>query len=69
MDPSVNKFSTRSVVGEAEIAIKYKLSEKCLLVKVVKVKGLSSDVLNLPNPFLSVDLYEKKYVFDHFIIL
>ena len=60
MDPSVNKISTRSVVGEAEIAIKFKLSEKCLLIRVGRVKGLSSDVLNLPNPYLTIDLYEQK---------
>lgn len=62
MDPSVNKMSTRSVVGEVEIAIKFKLSEKYLLVRVGRVKGLSSEVLTLPNPYLSIDLYEQKYV-------
>ena len=62
MDPSVNKLSVRSIVGEAEVAIKYKVSERCLLVKIGRAKGLHADDLRYPSPFITVDLYQRRYV-------
>ncbi|XP_066923315.1 synaptotagmin-5-like [Clytia hemisphaerica] len=59
MDPSVNKLSVRSIVGEAEVAIKYNVSERCLLVKIGRAKGLHADDLRFPSPFIIVDLYQR----------
>ena len=67
MDPTVNKLSMRSIVGEIEVAAKYKLSEKYLLVKIGRAKGLSQEDMNFPNPYVVIDLYLKRYMLFYFI--
>lgn len=59
MDPSKNELSVRSIVGEIEVAAKYKLSDKYLLVKIGRAKGLVQEEMQFPNPYVLIDLYLK----------
>jgi len=60
MDPSLNMFSMRSVVGELEIAVKYKHSDRYLLVKIGRGKGLHQEDMCFPSPYVTVDLFLKR---------
>lgn len=60
MDPSISNLSMRSVVGEVEVAVKYKTSHQMLLVKIGRAKDLHQEDLEFPHPFVSVSLFENK---------
>jgi len=50
----------RSVVGELEIAVKYKHSDRYLLVKIGRGKGLHQEDMCFPSPYVTVDLFLKR---------
>eukprot|EP00794_Sanderia_malayensis_P006892 gene6892-7670_t len=61
IDPSSLDNTSTKVVGEIEIALKYKSSESTLLVKIGRAKNLESlDAHNLPNSFVEANLIIKR---------
>lgn len=75
MDPSLNNnASMRQIVGEVEVAIKFKPQDSILLIKVGRGRGLSKEEWSLsPDPFVAVDIFSTKYeaqclTFDFYLI-
>ena len=58
MDPSDNDLSARSIVGEIEVALKYKTNEELLLIKIGRAKDLNTDDQQSPNSYVSVSLFD-----------
>lgn len=57
LDPTVTTVSSQTIVGQIEIAAKYKPLEKTLLVKVGRVKQLVKEGVGLPDPYVTIDLF------------
>lgn len=61
MDPSVVTSDSKLIVGEIEIAVKYKTYEENLLVKICKAKNLrNTESFDLPDPYVIVEMYTKR---------
>lgn len=62
MDPSVVTSDSKLIVGEIEIAVKYKTYEENLLVKICKAKNLrNTESFGLPDPYVIVEMYTKRW--------
>ena len=61
MDPSVVTSDSKLIVGEIEIAVKYKGYEENLFVKICKAKKLRiTESFGLPDPYVVVEMYAKR---------
>lgn len=68
MDPTVTTVSSQTIVGQIEIAAKYKPLEKTLLVKVGRVKQLVKEGVGLPDPYVTIDLFPSRLILHGFYI-
>jgi len=60
MDPTLPMENTNRVVGEIEVAVKYKILEETILVRVGRAKKLQkTDTIGLPDPYVTIDLFSK----------
>lgn len=61
MDPSFVTSDSKLIVGEVELAIKYKPLEENLLVKICRAKKLQkTDSFGFPDPYVVVELSSKR---------
>lgn len=61
MDPSVNTDLTNLIVGEIEVAVRFKLEDSLLLVKVGRGKDLPKEHGSpAPDPFVVADVFSGK---------
>lgn len=61
MDPSLVTLDSKLIVGEIEIAVKYKAYDENLLVKICKAKKLrNTESFSLPDTYVVVEMYPKR---------